>query len=511
MEKKISDEKATDKTNGKHSKDHFNLHPGHDIKVLYRYIRRFLNKTLNIREGTDIPGTVEGIKKDIAFRGHKAWILMFSIFIASIGLNVNSIPVIIGAMLISPLMGPILGIGLSVGTNDWETLVRSLRHFAIAIGISLLTSAVYFLITPLKEAQTELLARTKPTFLDVWIAVFGGLSGIVAGSRREKSNVVPGVAIATALMPPLCTAGYGLATLQMKYFLGALYLFFLNSVFISLSTIIVVRILHFPTMNFIDPKREVRLKRYMAIFLIIVILPSAKIFLDVIQESRFNMQVQKFIAENLTDNPQFKGSEIINQKIHYSDTLSVIDLYVIGDEISQTTIQDLNKRLNNYGLNKMGSFWKTGFVASTDHTEIRIHQASSEDYTEIESKLSDFGQKLRIGVLEDIYKKNERIIHDKDSIIRLLENELAKQRFVDTIPFSQIEKELIVQYPEITKIAYAKTVESELTNSKDTIPTFLIDWTSTTYRYTRNKNKKQIEKWLKVRLNLDTVRVIGYN
>ncbi|MCF6241446.1 MAG: DUF389 domain-containing protein, partial [Bacteroidales bacterium] len=181
---------------------------------LIRVTKKFLIEILSIREGTDVEGTINGIKKDMVFRGVTVWILVASIFIASIGLNVNSIPVVIGAMLISPLMGPILGIGLSVGTNDWDTLLRSLKNFGIAIVISLITSIIYFLITPLKDASPELLARTKPTILDVLIAIFGGIAGIVAGSRSEKTNVIPGVAIATALMPPLCTAGYGIATGQ---------------------------------------------------------------------------------------------------------------------------------------------------------------------------------------------------------------------------------------------------------------------------------------------------------
>ncbi|WP_346860462.1 DUF389 domain-containing protein [uncultured Draconibacterium sp.] len=213
-------------------------------------IRRFLRSVLSINDGTDIPATIEGIKRDIGFRGPTAWILIFSIFIASIGLNINSTAVIIGAMLISPLMGPILGIGLSIGTNDFETLVRSLKNLGIAVSIALFTSTLYFIITPLTIEQSELLARTKPTILDVMVALFGGFAGILAGSRKEKTNVIPGVAIATALMPPLCTAGYGLATLKLSYFFGAFYLFFINSVFISLATFLVVRYLKFPWFPF---------------------------------------------------------------------------------------------------------------------------------------------------------------------------------------------------------------------------------------------------------------------
>ncbi len=282
----------------------------YNIKSLLRITKKFLIEILSIREGTDIEGTINGIKKDMVFRGVTVWILVASIFIASIGLNVNSIPVVIGAMLISPLMSPILGIGLSVGTNDWDTLLRSLKNFGIAIIISLITSIIYFLITPLKEASPELLARTKPTILDVLIAIFGGIAGIVAGSRSEKTNVIPGVAIATALMPPLCTAGYGIATGQYSFFFGAFYLFFINSVFIALSTLVIVRYLHFPKHTYVNKQKEKQFKRYITIFVIIVILPSANIFINVMQETRFYTTVKNFMKNEF----YFDKTEIINQK-----------------------------------------------------------------------------------------------------------------------------------------------------------------------------------------------------
>ncbi|MCB0614144.1 MAG: DUF389 domain-containing protein, partial [Phaeodactylibacter sp.] len=201
---------------------------------IVRDLRLFLKDRFNLDDDkASEQETIEDIKKGVVFRGANLWILMFAIMVASVGLNVNSPAVIIGAMLISPLMGPIMGIGLGVGINDLELIVKAMRNLAIAVVISVLTSAAYFWISPLNDAQSELLARTSPTLWDVLIALFGGLAGIVAGSRKEKSNAIPGVAIATALMPPLCTAGFGLATAQWSYFFGAFYLFFINSVFIS--------------------------------------------------------------------------------------------------------------------------------------------------------------------------------------------------------------------------------------------------------------------------------------
>ena len=205
--------------------------------------------------------TMEGIERDTEFRGFNVWILVFSIVIASIGLNVNSTAVVIGAMLISPLMGPIMGVGLGVGVNNLPLIRRSVGSLGMATGIAILSSALYFLISPINEAGSELLSRTTPTFLAVMVAFFGGLTGILAGSRKEKSNVIPGVAIATALMPPLCTAGYGLAHFDATYFFGALYLFLINIMLIATSTTLVVRYLRFPIAQPLDAAKEQKYKR----------------------------------------------------------------------------------------------------------------------------------------------------------------------------------------------------------------------------------------------------------
>ena len=225
----------------------------YSFSSLSKSFQKFLSERFNLDEGkASERETIEEIKQSVVFRGANLWILMFAIMVCSVGLNVNSPAVVIGAMLISPLMGPIMGVGLGVGINDFELIVKALKNLGIAAGISVITSALYFWISPLNDAQSELLARTAPTLWDVLIALFGGLAGIVAGSRKEKSNAIPGVAIATALMPPLCTAGFGLATAQWNYFFGAFYLFFINSVFISLSTYLIVRLLRFKPKEFLD-------------------------------------------------------------------------------------------------------------------------------------------------------------------------------------------------------------------------------------------------------------------
>jgi len=463
----------------------------------------FFHDIFSINEGTDYTGTIEVIKRDIVFKGRSIWILIASIFIASIGLNQNSTAVVIGAMLISPLMGPILGIGLSVGTNDWNTFKRSGKFFLIAVVISVLTSTIYFLITPLKEVNSELFARTQPTLLDVFVGFFGGMAGIVAGSSKEKTNVIPGVAIATALMPPLCTAGYGLATWQMSYFVGAFYLFFINSVFISISTFIVVKYLRFPLMNYVSPGKEKKIRMYIIIFVIIIIIPSANIFWNVIQESRFNFRADSFIEENFDS---YK-SDIIYTNIIYSDTISYIDIYLTEQIFSDAQILDFKDKLALYGLSNKGSG-----IRVTDSTALNFHQENNNIDTlvnKIEHIGEDIHDKLRVGILEDIYKKQEGIIQGKNTQIEFLENQLVSIK-KDTLPLQSLKKELSVQYPKIEQFAFAKTIELNDSDRYDTIPTLLVNWEKGTYNSHIRKKTKTLTEWLKIRLSLDTLRVVKY-
>ena len=470
---------------------------------LISYIIKFFNEIFSIREGTDRIKTIEFIQKDIEFKGRGIWILIASVFIASLGLNINSTAVVIGAMLISPLMGPILGLGLSVGTNDWITLKKSVKYFFISVIVSVLASTIYFLISPLKEASSELLARTQPTLLDVFIGIFGGMAGIIAVSGDEKSNVIPGVAIATALMPPLCTAGYGLATWQMSFLSGALYLFFINSVFISLATFIAVKYLRFPQMNYVSPKRERKIKFYIFIFVIIIILPSAQIFWNVIKESQFNRQAEIFIKENLKSH----RADIIYTQTNYSDTLSNIDIYLTHYCILNSEIKDLQDKLPEYGLTKSGSA-----IRITDSTALIFHQEKNNLDTlvnKIDNMQKDLPEQLRIGILEEIYKNQENIITSKNAKITFLENQLIKIK-QDTIPLQTLKKEFKVQYPRIEKFAFAKSIELNDSMRYDTVPTLLTKWKKGTYNSYIRKKSKTLENWLKIRLNLDTLKIIKY-
>ena len=447
------------------------------------WLRDFARSTMNLQAESDQEGTIETIKKDMVFRGHVVWVLICSIFIASIGLNLNSTAVVIGAMLISPLMGPILAIGLSVGTNDWETLKRALKNFGVMVIVALITSTIYFFITPLQEAQPELLARTKPTFLDALIAIFGGLAGIIGVSRRNRGNVIPGVAIATALMPPLCTAGYGLANGQWSFFFGAFYLFTLNSIFIAGATLLIVRYLRYPLVSFVNADTEKRAKRYMIGFIIVVILPSAYIFYGVVKETIFMGKAEAFISQNL----EFEGSEIISKKITYGDT-SRIDIFIMGEPITNQTQEQLENQMAQVGLEK---------------TILKIHQPKDVS-NDIAGKLS---KEVRVGILEDLYKKNEERMLEKDAEITSLQKQLFEYR-KDSIPFENVRKEIAINHPNISRLAYAKTVEMN-GRGLDTVPTFLIRWD----KKTSSEKKKEVEKlerWLQQRLAFDTLRIIEF-
>jgi uncharacterized hydrophobic protein (TIGR00271 family) len=454
------------------------------LKSLVNYFKTIVD----IRHDVDYLGSVESIRKDIDFKGVNVWVLGASIVIASIGLNVNSTAVIIGAMLVSPLMGPIVGVGLSVGINDFKMLIRSLKSLGTAVLISVIISAIYFLITPFGEVQSELIARTRPNLLDVLIAIFSGIALIVAKTQRGTvASVIFGVAIATALMPPLCTAGYGLANANWQFFFGAFYLFLINSVFIALSTWLVVKYLKFPLATYMNPERQKKVKNYILIISLLIIIPSGFTFWNTIQESIFNNSAEKFVTESF----QFEGTDVINKKITYDkDTLSLIEVYLIGEIISNKAEQKLAEKLPSYGLDK---------------TKLKIYQ-SKDKTDEIAGKLS---AEVKSGILEEIYEKNEKLLNDKDARIEFLEDELLKYRS-DTIPFNAVKNEMIVQYPNVKNMAYGKTVATNFKSKQDTFPTFFIQWNQEIPEEDIEIEKKAIHKWLKVRLGDKKVKVIKY-
>ncbi|MCO6485654.1 MAG: DUF389 domain-containing protein, partial [Saprospiraceae bacterium] len=260
------------------------------------WIRRLLTY-LNLESELDDPERIHAtIEKDIIFKGTNLWILSFAIIVASVGLNMNSTAVIIGAMLISPLMGPINGIGYSIATYNMPLFRQAIKNLGFAIIAGLVASTAYFAITPISTAHSELLARTSPTIYDVLIALFGGLAGIVAITSKQKGNVIPGVAIATALMPPLCTSGYGLATGQFSFFLGAFYLFTINTVFIAIASLIITQVLRLPIRGSLDPQVKKRINQWISVVIAIVLIPSIYFGYPLVQKERFienaNLYVQ---------------------------------------------------------------------------------------------------------------------------------------------------------------------------------------------------------------------------
>ena len=305
-------------------------------------IRVYFNLRPDLEEEQAI---IEEVTRGVSYRGATLWILIAAIFIASLGLNVNSTAVIIGAMLISPLMGPIIGMGLAVGTNDLDLLKRALKNFSVATLISVLTATIYFFISPLEEAQSELLARTTPTIYDILIAFFGGAAGIIALSTRGRGgNVIPGVAIATALMPPLCTAGYGLATGQLNFFFGAFYLFFINTVFIALATIIGVRLMRFTPHSFLTPERAKRARHMLTLIVIATALPALWMTADIVRSSITAANLRSFVKGELTQS----GTQILSSDLDRGErTLRIV---AVGRELSEQRQQEAAARLSDYGV-----------------------------------------------------------------------------------------------------------------------------------------------------------------
>lgn len=306
-------------------------------------LRRYFNA---MPDKEDEAETVRAISAGVSFRGATLWVLVFAIFIASLGLNVNSTAVIIGAMLISPLMGPIIGMGLAVGINDFELLKRSVKNYIVATVISVITAMVYFLLTPLDEAQSELLARTAPTLYDVLIALCGGAAGIVALATKGKGNVLPGVAIATALMPPLCTAGFGLATGNVLYFLGAFYLFFINTVFIALATYVGVRMLRFGQRPSDGGRRQSELRRYMAMIVVVTMIPAAIMTYDIVRDTVLKANARRFVSEQL-DNT---GTRIVSYDV--DDDSLALRVVAVGRELTDSAIAAAGRRLGDYKMGK---------------------------------------------------------------------------------------------------------------------------------------------------------------
>lgn len=439
-------------------------------------VKNFLSEYLDLRKDKDNElATVDSIRKGVEFKGATLWILIFAIFMASLGLNVNSTAVIIGAMLISPLMGPIMGVGLSVGLNDFELMKRSLKSFLITTAFSVTTATVYFLCTPIAEAQSELLARTSPTIYDVFIALFGGLAGVVALSTKEKGNVIPGVAIATALMPPLCTAGYGLASGNLIYFLGAFYLYFINSVFISLSTFIGVRVMHFQRKEFVDKNREQKVRKYIILIVVITMCPAVYLTFGIIKSTFYETAANHFINAELS----FDNTQVLDKKISYEHR--EIRVVLIGPEVPEASIALARSKMKQYKL---------------EETKLVVLQGMNNDAMDISS--------IRAMVMEDFYKNSEQRLQEQQVKISTLEKSLKKYKSYDEMSRAIIP-ELKVLYPSVTTVSISHTLETTVDSMKtDTIALAVLKFA----RHPSEKEKAKITEWLQARVGAKKLRLI---
>ena len=449
-------------------------------------LRVFLHDLFDLHEDKERESkTIDDISKGVEFKGTNLWILIFAIIIASIGLNVNSTAIIIGAMLISPLMGPIMGIGLGAGINDLQLIVKAIKNLSVAVGISVLTSALYFWITPLHEAQSELLARTYPTLWDVMIAFFGGLAGIIAGSRKERTNAIPGVAIATALMPPLCTAGYALANANWYYLAGAFFLFFINSVFISVATFLIVRFLKYPKKKFEDPGSEATVKRTIAFFVIITILPSIYLAYHLVQKTLFEQNANYFVSAEF----DFEDTEVINREFHFQGDSSSIEVTLYGKPLDSIQIVNIKRQLPIFNLNPK--------------THLILHQGYQEN-PDLDQEFAKMSTQIKIDIIEDLYKKNEDLIATKDEQIKLLESELIHQKGRQ-YPVEDISAELKIHYAGLTEFALSDVIKSDLANQKmDTVCYAMVKFV----KHPKKSDLKKIRMWLEQRLKLEEVKVV---
>lgn len=441
-----------------------------------RKLKVFLESTFSLRKDKeDQTAIIESIRRGIVFRGVNVWILIFAIFLASIGLNLNATAVIIGAMLISPLMGPIMGIGMGLGIYDFNLVKAAAKNLATMVAISLTASTLYFALSPLEVAQSELLSRTKPTIWDVLIATFGGLAGIVAGASKEKGNVIPGVAIATALMPPLCTAGFGLARGDLYIVLGAFYLFCINAVFISVTTFVVVRLLRFSPHRIVDPQESKRIRKIIYLIVVITVLPSILIAYLTVQKAIYEQRAAQYIRNEF----HFPRTYILTSAIDYENKL--INLVLIGEAIGKDSLNVIRQRARAYAL---------------DAHDVHITQGlSTMDETEL--------NQLRSGIVQEIYQSSKLEQDKKDMAILQLQRDLSltKNRYQQRI----IANEITSLYPGLATFSLHDEIFFRLLDQKnDTVAVAHAVFD----RPMRSSERSKLEKWLKVRTQADSLVLI---
>lgn len=413
-------------------------------------------------EKEDPDKVIASVDADVLFKGTNLWILVFAIFIASLGLNVNSTAVVIGAMLVSPLMGPIIGLGLGMAINDLAMLRKAIANYLLAVGVGLAASTLFFSLSPLNQASSEILARTSPNIYDVLIALFGGFAGILAVSSRRKGNVIPGVAIATALMPPLCTAGFGLANGNVYYLFGALYLFLINTVFIALASLVTARLLKFPYKRMPDIRQEAFARHIVWVVVTVTVLPSIYFGYDIVQQARFRQRADRFISIEAVFPNDYLLKKNVDAKRHE------ISLIFGGETINDESIEQLRAKLPNYDLGDAKLEVRQGFAY--------LQEKRDSDTADVNDVLT---------------RKDAEIRTYKRQIDALNANETLGQ---------QIFNEMKVQYPEVDSCIVQQVVDHADSGSGSV-------WIAIvkSNRKIDRKEQEKIRDWLKVRVNTDAI------
>lgn len=437
-------------------------------------IREFLTDTLNLTNYVDIPAANDNIRKNIPFKGPNVYILFAAVIIASVGLNVNSIPVIIGAMLISPLMGPIIGLGLGLGTNDRDLVLFSIKNLLVMVGISLLAATLYFMLTPLEiDNPTELLARTRPTIYDVFIALFGGMAGVLETARKEKGTVISGVAIATALMPPLCTVGYGIANLSWQYTIGALFLFSINCIFIAMAAYLMAKFLKFPVLTVEQNRR----RYYILSYGLVILLAGTSVVTgyQVIRENEFTKNANRFVKKNHTIGKTY----IYDSQVDIDSKPYMLELRLAGETLNDDTREMLLRDAENYGIMR---------------SQIVIH----EDATVQVDRFNE------TELVKSLIATNTNNIQVRDDSIKVLNAQLENYK-QQQLPAAQLAAELQVQMPDIVRITMAKgtAVEKDVVTSENQV--VVIVYCS---KQPGETERAKVLEWLKVRLQVEDIEII---
>lgn len=458
-----------------------------DFKGLLGGVGIFLKDLLDIRTNTDQEATKESIIADIPFKGHTSWILICSIFIASVGLNANSTAVVIGAMLISPLMGPILGMGLSLAINDIDTLRRSLKNFAVMVVLSVFTAFLFFYFFPLRDESSELLARTAPDIRDVLIAFFGGLALVIARAKRGTiASVIFGVAIATALMPPLCTVGFGLAIGNFGYASGAMYLFTINTIFIGLATFLVIKILRFPMVRYANSKRRRFIARMASIVAVLVMVPAGFTFYDVFQESIFRKEAKQFIAHHVEPYAlpgEGRYLENLTELSYSHGKGGFIELVFMGSEtIPDNIISTWNTQKNSF--------------AKLRDVDLKIVQGSKN--LELD----------QMKYVNELYEAKKAELLSKEEQIQVLKNEVGKMSAIaaQQIPFREISAEAKTNYENLINLGFAYTITTDF-SKMDTVPVFNVEWEKGLSSEQKSKDTQKLTDWLRLRLKNAKIQV----